>query len=58
MSRVRCNYCDQRGPTAERIRHSLGCPFRREMVECRECGGLGVHRPRCPYTAEVQHEKK
>lgn len=49
MSRVRCNYCDRRAETAERIEHTSACPFRKAMTECALCGGRGVHEPRCPH---------
>lgn len=52
----KCNFCDQRGATDDRIRHSIGCPFRKEMRECKECGRVGEHAPRCPYVLAKEKE--
>lgn len=49
MTRVRCNFCDARASTSARIDHAPGCPFRKNMQRCKECGQLGKHTPRCPF---------
>lgn len=51
MARVRCDFCDRRADTAERIEHTSGCPFRKAMTACELCGGQGEHTVRCPHVA-------